>query len=46
MKTPEWGHWCRSGVFIVNLEQISLIVCVYIVYFEQVYANWDVKETT
>ena len=23
IKTPERGHWHRSGVFIVNLEHIS-----------------------
>ena len=23
IKTPERRHWCRSGVFIVNFEQIS-----------------------
>ena len=28
MKTPEWSEWCRSGVFIVNFEHISLIFLV------------------
>ena len=23
IKTPEWRHWCLSGVFIVNFEHIS-----------------------
>ena len=27
---PEWGEWCRSGVFIVNFEQISHIVQVFL----------------
>ena len=29
MKTPEWRRWRRSGVFIVNFEQISHIVLVF-----------------
>ena len=29
IKTPAWGHWHRSGVFIVNFEQISHIVVVF-----------------
>ena len=29
IKTPEQRHWCRSGVLIVNLEQISFIVLVF-----------------
>ena len=28
IKTPERDHWRRSGVFIVNFEQISYIVLV------------------
>ena len=28
IKTPEQVHWRRSGVFIVNFEQISHIVLV------------------
>ena len=28
IKTPERRHWRRSGVFIVNFEQISNIVVV------------------
>ena len=29
IKAPEWCHWHRSGVFIVNLEQIPLIDLVF-----------------
>ena len=29
MKIPEWRHWRRFGVFIVNFEQISHIVLVF-----------------
>ena len=29
IKTPERGHWRRSGVFIGNFEQISHIVLVF-----------------
>ena len=25
IKTTEWSHWCRSGVFFVNSKQISHI---------------------
>ena len=32
IKKPEWRHWCHSGVYIVNFEQISHIT----VDFEQV----------
>ena len=35
IKTPERRHWRRSGVFSVNVEQISHIVLVSIVDFEQ-----------
>ena len=28
-KTPEWRWWRRSGIFIVNFEQISHIVLVF-----------------
>ena len=30
IKTPERRHWCRSGVFIVNFEQISHLVLVFL----------------
>ena len=30
LKTPERRHWRRSGVFIFNFEQISLIVLVFL----------------
>ena len=26
---PEWRHWSRSGIFIVNFEEISLIVLMF-----------------
>ena len=29
-KTPEWRQWSRSGAFIVNSEQISHIVLVFL----------------
>ena len=29
VKTPEQRHFCRSGVFIVNVEQISHILMVF-----------------
>ena len=29
IRTPERRHWRRSGVFIVNFEQISLIVLMF-----------------
>ena len=36
-KTPEQRHWCRSGVFVINFEQIEHIVLVFsIVEIEQV----------
>ena len=28
IETPERGQWSRSGIFIVNFEQISYIVLV------------------
>ena len=30
IKTPEWHHWRRSGVFIVNFEHISHILLVFL----------------
>ena len=30
IKTPEWRHWRRSGVFIVNFEHISNLVLVFL----------------
>ena len=30
IKTPERGHWCRSGVFIVNFERISQLALVFL----------------
>ena len=32
MKKPELRHWCRSGVFIVNFEQISHIVWIFLLF--------------
>ena len=29
-KTPEWRQWRRSGVFIVNFEQISNLFPVFL----------------
>ena len=41
IKTPERHQLRRSGVFIVDLEQISHCSGVTIVDFEQVNAFWD-----
>ena len=30
IKTPEGPQWCRSGVFIVNIEHISHLVLVFL----------------
>ena len=30
IKTPEWRHWARSSLFIVNLEHVSYLFLVYI----------------
>ena len=44
VKTPERSQWRRSGVFIVNFKQISLIVLVSIVVdFEQVNTGWETR---
>ena len=32
IKTPERRHWRRSGVFIVNLEHISHLVLVFLLF--------------
>ena len=41
IKTPEWRHWHRFDVFIVNFEHIShLFVVLYIVNFKQVNVSW------
>ena len=39
IKTPERREWRRSGVFIVNFEQISHIAVVSTADFEQVNAG-------
>ena len=41
IKSSERRHWRRSGVFIASLEQISLIIFVSIIYFEQVNVGWE-----
>ena len=38
IKTPEWRHWRRSGVFIVNFEYISYFVLVFLLNMEN--ADW------
>ena len=40
IKTPEGRHWRRSGVFIVNLEQILQYSSVSTGDLEQVNAGW------
>ena len=40
IKTSERHHWRRSGVFIVNSEQISHYSGVFTVDFEQVNTSW------
>ena len=30
IKTPEWRHWRRSGVFVVNFEHISHLFLVFL----------------
>ena len=30
IKTPQWSHYCRSGVFIVNFEHISNLVLLFL----------------
>ena len=41
IKTPEWHYWHCSGVFIINLEKISIHCSVVsLVYFEQVNSGW------
>ena len=41
IKTPERCHWRRSGVFIVNFEEISHCSGVSVVDFEQLNAGWE-----
>ena len=41
IKTPERCHSRRSGVFIVNFEEISNCSGVSIVDFEQVNTSWE-----
>ena len=40
IKTQERRHWRRSGVFIINFEEILHIVIVSIIDFEQVNVSW------
>ena len=37
IKTPEWRHWRRSGVFIVNFEHFSSVS---FIDFKQINASW------
>ena len=30
IKTPEWIHWLRSGVFVLNFEYVSFIFLLFI----------------
>ena len=41
IKTPERRQWRRSGVFMINFEQVSLFFGVSIIDFEQINACWD-----
>ena len=41
IKTPERRHWRRSGVFIVNFEQISHIVLIYLLLTLNNLADWQ-----
>ena len=42
IKTQEQRNWRRSGVFVVNFEQISQIAnSVSINDFEQIHAGWE-----
>ena len=38
IKTPERRQWRRSGVFVVNFEQISLLVLAFLL-FQKLYMN-------
>ena len=38
IKTPERRQWRRSGVFVVNFEQISLLVLAF-PFFQKLYMN-------
>ena len=40
IKTPEWRKWRRSGVRIVNFQQVPhIVLCVSIADFEKVNAG-------
>ena len=41
IKTPERRHWCLSGIFIVNFEQISHIVLKYLLLTLNKLADWQ-----
>ena len=43
IKTSKQRHWRRSGVLIVNFEQISLYSGVSIANFEQENADWGMS---
>ena len=40
IKTSEQSQWRCSGVFIINFQQISLIVPVFPLFHTQINANW------
>ena len=44
IKTIQRRHRRCSAVFIVNFKQISQIVVTFIAYFEQVNADWVLKQ--
>ena len=51
IKTPEWGQWHRSGVFIVNFEHISDLFLVFLLLtlkkqISPVYIMYACKTTT
>ena len=44
LKAPEWRHWRRFGVFIVNFEHISQVFRrILIVNFEQLNVYWIIS---
>ena len=43
IKIPEQRHSLRSSVFIVNFEHISHLFNVFIVAFQQVNVNWELR---
>ena len=37
MKIPEWRHWRRFGIFIVNFEHISRLIVVFLLLSLNIY---------